>query len=76
MTSKRISRDLSLAMVDTERDWFALFIKDHKYIDANPYLESRNHGYWLPYMYFIILEGANIPTNKFVRPATVALTHL
>ena len=55
---------------------FDLLVKDHKYIDSSPCLGSRHYGYWLPYMYCIILEGANIPTNKVEQPGRVALTHL
>ena len=27
-----------------------------------------NHCYWLAYVYFIILRGTSVPTNKFGDP--------
>ena len=52
-------------MADTERNWFDLLLKDSKSKDSNACLGIINSSFWLSYIYFIILEGTNIPTNKF-----------
>ena len=36
-------------------------------------LGSRNRGYWLAYMYFIILQGESVSTNKIGCSDSVAL---
>ena len=48
-------------------------IKNRKYIDSSSCLGSRNRGYWLSYMYSIILVGESVSTNKIGRPDNVAL---
>ena len=61
-------------MADTEREQLNLVLKDVKYIDSSTCLGSRNHGYLLFYMYFIILGGGeSVPTNKIGQPDSVAL---
>ena len=42
-------------------------------MDSSSCLGSRNCGYWLSDMYFIILEGESVATNKIGRSDTVAL---
>ena len=59
-------------MAATERDQLNLLLKDVKYIDFSACLRSRNHGYLLSYMYFIILRGESVPTNKIGQPDGVA----
>ena len=45
-------------------------VKDSKYKDNPAYFGKRSHGYWLSYMYRIILKGGRVPTNKFGLPDT------
>ena len=49
------------------------WIKNSKYIDSTMCLRSRNHVYLLSYMYFIVLGGENVPTNKIGQPDGLAL---
>ena len=39
-------------------------VKDSKYKDTGAWLGMINTWYWLSYMYFIVLEGESVPTNK------------
>ena len=51
--------------------WISCY-KNDKYKDSSTCFRI-NTWYWLSYMYFIVLEVANIPTNKFGRHSTGAL---
>ena len=42
---------------------FNSYYKSHIYIYSSPCLVSRNRGYWLSYMYFIVLGGESVSTN-------------
>ena len=50
------------------------FLVKRYYKDPGTSIGSINHGYWLSYVYFIILWGASIPTNTFGDPSTGVLS--
>ena len=52
-----------------KQDWKKPWIKDSKYKDLGACLGSINNSYWLSYVYFIVLGGASVPTNKFGCPS-------
>ena len=53
--------------------WVGSLVKDGKYKDTRECLGRINTLYWLSYVYFNIMGGANIPTNKFGLRGTGAL---
>ena len=71
LTYKHQSRDH--AMAATERAMLNLLLKNVKYINCGACLGSINHGYGQPYMYFIILGGESVSTNKIGCSDTVTL---
>ena len=44
-------------------------VNDGKYKDPGTRLGSINHGYWLSYVYVIVLGGASVLTIKFAHLA-------
>ena len=55
-------------MVDTDRDWLNLLLKDHKYKNTSAWFGGINNHYCLSNMYSIILKVESVPTNKFRQP--------
>ena len=50
-------------MANTELDGLDFLLKDGQYEDSSACFGIINTWYSLSYIYFIILEGANIPTS-------------
>ena len=59
-----------------QRELFSSVIKHRKYIDSSSCLGSRNHRYWWSYMYFIVMGGESVSTNKIGRSDPVALRNI
>ena len=61
-------------MADDLTIFVSSLIQNYKYIDWSPFLGSSNCGYWLTYMYFIVLGGESVSTNKIGHSDGVALS--